>query len=276
MTIVRAILCFARCTILLTALRLPTFSQFTNEELERRPENERQLKTAEIFKFQEIGEGVTKPFRLFLRCESGELSGCWKNPKGMKKGYLEGWQYEIAAYEMDKLLGLNMIPPTVEREFRGRKGSFQYWISGGMSDLDRTDEGIEIPAEKVQEWSRQKYLQRAFDSLIGNEDRTQQNIRYTDDWRMLLIDHSRSFRSNPKYTEYLVYGTEGIKEQKLIRMLPRRFVENIQNLDYASIKKAVGSNLTAKEIDAVLKRRELLLQEIQKMIKARGEAKFYY
>lgn len=276
MTMVRAILCIARSAVVLTCLCLPALPQFTADELERRPENERLLKTAEIIRSQEIGEGVTRPYRLFLRYEPGELSGCWKNPKGMKKGYLEGWQYEIAAYEMDKLLGLNMIPPTVEREFNGKRGSFQYWISGGMSDLDRTDAGIEIPADIVLEWSKQKYLQRAFDSLIGNEDRTQQNIRYTDDWRMILIDHSRSFRSNPKYTDYLMYGTEGIKEQKLIRMLPRRFVENLTNLDYAKIKRAVGPYLMDKEIKAVLKRRDLLLKEILKMVEARGEAKFYY
>lgn len=276
MTKARAILCVGGCTVILTWLCLPSFSQFTADELQCRPDIERQLKTAEILTSQEIGEGVTRPYRLFLRCESGELSGCWKNPKGMRKGYLEGWQYEIAAYEMDKLLGLNMIPPTVERKFNGKRGSFQFWISGGMSDLDRTDEGIAIPAEKAMDWSKQKYLQRAFDSLIGNEDRTQQNIRYTDDWRMILIDHSRSFRSNPKYTDYLMYGTEGIKEQKLIRMLPRTFVENIRKLDHAAIDRAVGRYLSDKEIEAVLKRRELLLREIQKMVDARGEEKFYY
>ena len=90
-------------------------AQFTSDELAQRPQIEELLKKAEIVKSQDIGEGVTKPMRLFLKKGDVECSACWKNPKGMKKGYLEGWQYEIAAYEMDKLLGLNMIPPTVER-----------------------------------------------------------------------------------------------------------------------------------------------------------------
>jgi hypothetical protein len=263
-------------SIVLFSLSDTALAQFTQEELARRPEIEKQLRDAEIIRAQEIGEGVTRPYRLFLMCDEGELSGCWKNPQGMSKGYLEGWQYEIAAYEMDKLLGIYMIPPTVEREYGGKKGSFQFWITGGMSDLDRSEEGLEIPKNKIPNWNQRKYLQRAFDCLIGNEDRTQQNIRYTDDWRMILIDHSRGFRSSPKYTEHLMYGTEGIKEQKLIRMLPRFFVEKIRSLDYDSLKEAVGPYLIEKEIDAILKRKHLLLEEIGKMIDSVGEAKFLY
>ena len=269
-------LSFILIPMILTALNHAALAQFTQEELARRPEIENLLKNAEVIRAQEIGEGVTRPYRLFLMCESGEMSGCWKNPKGMSQGYLEGWQYEIAAYEMDKLLGLNMIPPTVEREFEGKRGSFQCWITGGMSDLDRSDDGIEIPKAKIPNWNKRKYLQRAFDSLIGNEDRTQQNIRYTDDWRMVLIDHSRGFRSSAKYTDHLMYGTAGIKEQKLIRMLPRAFVEKVKALDYEQIYQAVGPYLTEKEIDSILKRKHLLLEEIQKMMDSVGESKFLY
>ncbi len=269
-------LIFLLLPVVLFSLCYSARAQFTQEELARRPEIEKQLKTAEIIRSKEIGEGVTRPYRLFLMCATGEISGCWKNPKGMSKGYLEGWQYEIAAYEMDKLLGLNMIPPTVEREFGEQKGSFQFWIIGGMSDLDRSDADIDIPKNKILNWNRRKYLARAFDSLIGNEDRTQQNIRYTDDWRMILIDHSRSFRSSRKYSRNLLYGTEGIKEKKLIRMLPRAFVEIVKSLNYESIKNSVGPYLTEKEIDSILKRKHLLLEEIQKMIDSVGESKFLY
>ena len=177
------------------------WAQFTPEEIAKRPKNEQYLKTAKIINAVDIGQGVTKPKRIFLECEEGEISGCWKNVKGKQKGYLEGWRYEIAAYEMDKLLDLNMIPPTVEREFKGKKGSFQYWMEGGMSDLQRMDNGIKIPESNLVDWSKNKYIMRAFDCLIANEDRTQQNIRYTDGWRMILIDHSRSFRSSKKFTK---------------------------------------------------------------------------
>jgi hypothetical protein len=177
---------------------------------------------------------------------------------------------------MDKLLDLNMIPPTVEREYDGKKGSFQYWLKGGMSDLERMEEGIEIPKSKLLDWSKNKYIMRAFDCLIANEDRTQQNIRYTDDWRMILIDHSRSFRSSKKFTDNLVYGRNGILGVKLFRVLPRSLVEKIKALDYDILKEAIGQYLTEKEIKSVLKRKELLLAEIDMMIKENGEEKILY
>ena len=36
---------------------------------------------------------------------------------------------EIAAHELDKLLGLNMVPPTVERRYKGDMGAAVMWCS---------------------------------------------------------------------------------------------------------------------------------------------------
>ena len=73
-----------------------------------------------------------------------------------------------------------------------------------------------------------------------------------------------------------MYGRKGIKGVKLIRQLPREFVAKIRQLDFAKIKKAAGPYLKDKEIEAVLKRKELLLKDIEAMIKASGEENFYY
>ncbi len=252
------------------------YAQFIPEEIAQRPKLEEFLKTAEIIRFKDIGEGVTKPCKLDMKMGDEEHSGCWKNPSGMQKGFFEGWQYEIAAYEMDKLLGLNMIPPTVEREFNGKRGSLQFWITSEMSDLERMEEGIQIPQDKLESWNKQKYLTRAFDCLIANEDRTQQNIRYMKDWRTILIDHSRSFRSSEKFRNQLVFGKNGLLGQKLFRRLPSVFVKNIRALNYDSIKQAVGPYLTDEEIEAILARKKVLLDEIEEMIKEKGEANVLY
>jgi hypothetical protein len=169
-----------------------------------------------------------------------------------------------------------MIPPTVERKLEGKSGSLQFWIDSPLNDLARMEQGIDIPQDKLENWSKAKYLQRAFDCLIGNEDRTQENIRYTADWRMILIDHSRSFRSSPKFTEQLMYGRHGVKEQKLFRVLPRDFVEKLKTLTFENISQAVGAYLTDKEVRSLLKRRDLLLEEIATMIKEKGEHNTLY
>jgi hypothetical protein len=269
---------FIAALILFLAQNYSIIAQFTPEELEERANLEEFLKTAEIIKSEEIGEGVTKPIRLYLKKENTEASGIWKNPKGIQGGFLEGWQYEIAAYQMDKILELNMIPPTVERKFEGKQGSLQLWVEAEFSLLDIMEEKIPMPSSgsDLDNVQKAKYLTRAFDSLIANEDRTQQNIFYTKDWRVILIDHSRSFRSSDNFTKQLMFGRAGIEGNEPFRQLPRAFVEKIKALDFDTIKDAVGPYLQDKEIQAILARKKLILAEIDEMIREKGEENVLY
>lgn len=252
------------------------WGQFLPDEITQRSLQENWLRTAEIVQAQDIGEGVTHPIRLDLRCPAGDISGCWKNPAGVRQGFLEGWRFEIAAYRLDKLLGLGMIPPTVERSYKGRRGSLQLWIESPYSLLDIMEQKLTVPAAMRDNDRKMKYIIRAFDCLIANEDRTQQNIRYTADWRVVLIDHSRAFRSSAKFTRRLMYGKNGIKGEKLIRILPRSLVERIRGLTDDQVQSAAGEYLEKKEIDALLKRKRLLLAEIDAMIQANGEDAVLY
>ncbi len=257
------------------------FAQFTPEQVAQREAQEEFLMTAEIIRAEPIDEGVTKPFQLYLRKSGLESKACWKNPSGMQRGFLEGWQYEIAAYRLDKLIGLNMVPPAVEREFRGKKGALVSWAESKYS-LDKIiAEGLRIPDAALDHTEKMKWLTRAWDSLIANEDRTQQNILYTEDWRMILIDHSRSFRATEEFAERLVFGRNGIQRSQqgtpfLFRRLPRSFVEKVEALTFENIKAAVGTSLEDKEIKAVIARRNLLLKEVAEMIKERGETAVLY
>ncbi|HOW86306.1 MAG TPA: hypothetical protein P5119_09950 [Candidatus Aminicenantes bacterium] len=255
-------------------------AQFTAEEVARRAAMEDFLLTARIVRSEEIGEGVTRPWRLYLEKDGVERKAAWKNPRGLQNGHLEGWQYEIAAYRLDKLLGLNMVPPAVERTFRGRKGALVLWAENKYSLLKLVEEGIRIPDEAQDRTEKMKYLARAWDSLIANEDRTQQNILYTEDWRMILFDHSRAFRSGGEFSKRLMFGRDGIKrgdagEPFLFRRLPRWFVDRIGTLTFDNIRAAVGATLTDREIRAVLSRRDLLVREIARMIGEQGQEVVY-
>ncbi|MBC7350527.1 MAG: hypothetical protein H5U05_11235 [Candidatus Aminicenantes bacterium] len=253
-------------------------AQFLPEEIAQREELEQFLLTAEIISYKEIGEGVTKPIWLFLKKDNVERNGVWKNPRGIQGGYLEGWQYEIAAYRLDKLLGLNMVPPTVEREFQGQKGSLQLWVQKEYSLLEVMEKKIPLPSSgpEADNWEKRKHLSRAFDALIANEDRTQQNTLYTKDWRMILIDHSRSFRTGKKFTQNLIYSEKHPEGPKLMSELPRAFVEKIKSLNFELIKSIVGEYLTDAEIEAILARKELILKAVDKLVKEKGEDKVLY
>jgi hypothetical protein len=137
------------------------------------------------------------------------------------------------------------------------------------------DDGIRIPDEAKDHTEKMKWLTRAWDSLIANEDRTQQNILYTEDWRMILFDHSRAFRSEGEFAKRLMFGRDGLKKQEsgdpfLFRRVPIWFVDRIKTLTFDGIRGAVGTTLTDKEIKAILARRDLLLKEIALMVQEQG------
>lgn len=255
---------------------LYAISQFTHDELAARPEIEKLLRTAKITRSTALKDGITKPYRLFLASEDEDISGCWKSVTGSPKGYIDEWRFEIAAYEMDKLLGVNMVPPTVEKVFDGKKGSLQLWVATKYSFQEITDQHIQFPGDKQEHLTRMRHLSRAFDCIIANEDRTAQNLLFTEDWRVILIDHSRSFRSSKVFAERLMFGINGIQGKLPILTLPLIFVEKLRSLSFENIKAVVGPYLKKKEIKAILKRKDILLAEIQETIQERGEEKFYY
>lgn len=252
-------------------------AQFTPQDVARRESWESFLATADIVRSESEGEGVTRPYRIFLKKGEVEARAVWKNVREvLADGALDDWRFEIAAYRLDKLLGLGMIPPYVERVFQGKPGSLSLFAASKYSLLKIMDENISIPPEAADQTSKMKYLTRAFDCLIANDDRTQQNILYTEDWRTILIDHSRAFRSDKEHAERLIYGRNGFKtiagKPMLFRQLPRTFVQAVRNLDAGRIKEAVGPYLTDDEIRAIISRKAVLLAEIEDMIKEKGEA----
>ena len=252
--------------------------QFTPDEAKGREQWEDFLRTAELVSSRQMGgsEAVTKPWVLALKKGDVTHQGLWKNAQGRMGGYWEGWNYEIAAYLLDKHIGLGMVPPTVERRFQGERGSCQYWVDNSMSLRDRDEKNIKMPLAKNFSWNRATYMQRLFDNLIANEDRHKNNIFITADWRMVLIDHSRSFRTSGRFTKSLLYSAKNPEGPRLMSELPRALVEKVKALSFDAIRAVVGEYLTDEEIKAVLVRRDLILQEIDRLVKVNGEDKVLY
>ena len=255
------------------------FAQFTEEEAAEKEKWEDFLKTADIMGQEQPfsdREAVTKPWRLTLEKDGITKNALWKNCEGRMRGFVENWRWEIAAYLLDKHLGLNMVPPTVEKRFQNNRGSCQLWIDAKMSLKEKYEKNIKTPSYKVFPWNRALYLQRAFDNLIANEDRHQNQFLITEDWRMILIDHSRSFRTSGKFAKKLIYDEKYKEGPRLMKELPRVFVEKLKGLDTETIKGVVGEYLTDKEIEYVLIRRDLILEWLENHIKKQGEENVLY
>jgi len=255
-----------------------SIAQFTPEELAERAKWEEFLKTAEITSFYQMKgrEAVTEPWVLTLEKDGIKRQAMWKDIEGRRKGFMEDWKWEIAAYRLDKYLDLNMVPPTVEKRFRGNRGSCQLWVDYWIKATQKNEQKIKVPSYKVGYYNRANYLRWAFDNLIANEDRHSGNIFITNDWRIILPDHSRSFRTSKKFTENLIYTEKHKEGPKVMRELPRTFVEKLKSLDSELIREIVGEYLTDNEINALLTRRDLIIDEINKRIRELGEDKVLY
>jgi len=255
-----------------------SIAQFTPEEVAEREKWEEFLETATIVgqKQQKSREAVTEPWELTLEKNGITRKALWKNAEGRMKGFMENWRWEIAAYRLDKYLNLNMIPPTVEKEFRGQRGSCQLWVDYWIKATHKNEQKIKVLSYKVPYYNRATYLRWAFDNLIANEDRHAGNIFITKDWRIILPDHSRSFRTTKKFTKNLIYTEKHKEGPKIMNELPRAFVEKLKSLNFELIRDIVGEYLTDKEINAVLLRRDLILEFVDERIKKLGEDKVLY
>jgi len=258
---------------------LQSVAQFKPEEITDYAKWEDFLATAKIVDQRRLpeSEGVTRPWELTLEKDGVTRHAAWKNVSGTVRGYKESWKAEIAAYRLSKALGLNMVPPTVEREFQGDKGSCQLWVDFWKNFEKITKEKLQPKGIKYSYFIRALCLQRAFDNLISNEDRHQRNYLITEDWRMILIDHSRTFRTTAKFTKNLIYD-EKYKEGKnfIMDTLPRKFYEAIKGLSAASIREIVGATLTDEEIASTVARKDLMVAWIEKHIKEMGETYALY
>ncbi len=260
----------------LFALAAAAPAQLSESEIARRAFWETFLLKAKITGAQDLGEGVTRPKKLRLERDGVVAYGVWKRPSFSGSGRFDRWEHEVAAYRLDKLLGLDMVPPAVERSYHGYAGSLVLWMDLSRSGLT-PEEGDPNAADSLRQVAEKATsLQRAFDSLMANADRTLQNLRYTEDGRLILIDHSQCFRDLPPYTDRLLYPVTADPNERGVTRLPRRFVERLRSLTPAKVRAAVEDYLTSSEIEELLVRRDLLLRGLDDLVRARGEERVLY
>jgi hypothetical protein len=258
---------------------LESLAQFKPEEVADYAKWEEFLLTANIVDQKQMSksEGVTRPWVLTLEKDGVTQRATWKDPTGMRGGYQESWKTEIAAYRLSKYLGLDMVPPTVEKERDGKKGACQFWVKYWKNFEEIIGEKLQAKGIQYSYFIRKLCLQRAFDNLVNNIDRHRRNYLITEDWRIILIDHGRAFMTDKISNEKLIYD-ENNKESKnfIMDQLPRAFVEKLKSLDAASVKSVVGEYLTDKEINATLKRRDMIITWLDGHIKEKGEQYVLY
>ena len=235
--------------------------QATDPAAWSREEKEDFLRTADIVRSEVIPGGTTRSSRATLRNARGThdahiqsidiaaakfegVAGQWE------LNFRDTYKFNLAAYAMDRLLGMDMIPPTVERKVGKRPAAVTWWVDDVLMDeKDRLLKKELPPIPKRYRWNYQIHIVRVFDQLIANKDRNLGNILITRGWNIWIIDHTRAFRP----------WKDLLAADDLARC-DRALLEGMRRLDRKTLVERLGAYLTNMEIDGLLARRDRIVK----------------
>lgn len=158
---------------------------------------------------------------------------------------------EMAAYRIDQMLGLDLVPVTVEREIDGKAGVLQFMPDNARDESYRTRSGQGGGA-----WCplpRQWNSMYVFDVIIRNDSRVPSSMVYSPgNWQMLSIGHGDAFgtgRSKPAY----------LKDRELA--FTATWVDALESLSEEALAEQLGDVLSGRQISALARRAQALLEE---------------
>ena len=240
-------------------------SQPAAEEKDRVASLEKALRECQVFSIKEDEPGRTSPWAITFAEGCAVKRALFRyvdrpRPQPMADSY----KYDIAAYELIKLLGVEMIPPVVEREIKGRKGTLQVFLENCIREKDRRRKKLEPPNPKAfsNALEEVKVLENLTHDECQDADHTYVHRVY---WRVCRVDFSEAFAPMSD----LMPGCN-------ITVCSRKFYEGLLKLDEETVKSTLRRYLSDEEIGALLIRRSLLVEKIKTLIAEKGEEAVLY
>jgi hypothetical protein len=219
------------------------------------------LATADIKSIEKNLElGRTNFWNITLIDEDKEVRAIFKHVDRPRPTLLpDCYKYEIAAYKLNKMLGLDVVPPVVERIVNGQKGSLQIMIENVFTDRDRKVKNL-APDDPSQ-FEKDLDVIKIFEILTADQCLDSADILIQEEnWKVWRVDFSEAFSLSS-----IVPG-----ECKIERCSCDLF-DNLKNLDNGQLKKELGSYLNKEEINALCKRKQSILFALEKLIKQKGK-----
>ena len=161
-------------------------------------------------------------------------------------GWRDSYRHEIAAYELDKLLGLGLVPPCVERRLGGNEGSLCLWVEGSMSEWERKTVYKTHPPD-LQHWNSEVEAMQLFEVLI-NDLGNPWCILIDDNWKLYKVHSARAFHDSTK-----VANDNNFRASL-------RVIDALRELDDEEVRTDLAPWLTKKQIKSLLVRRDLILE----------------
>jgi hypothetical protein len=178
--------------------------------------------------------------------------------------FVDSYKYNIAAYELAAMLGLDdMVPVYVQQKYDGKTGSFGWWLPVKMDEADRLKQKIPVPDS--DSWNKQMYRVRVLDQLVYDTDANLTNVQIGEDWKIYRIDFSRAFRLS-----------KDLLSPKDLVQCDRQLFTKLKGLDGNELAVRTKGFLTKQEVQAVMTRRDKILDHFQKLIAEKGENEILY
>jgi hypothetical protein len=235
----------------------------TKAAVERRSdaEIEQFLLHAKVIKTRSAGKGITGSLRGTLTDgvlthdahiqTIDERKSEFRGTTSTEFNFRDSWSFNVAAYRISRLIGLDLVPVSVARKWKTTDAAYTWWIDDfAMDEAERLKKKLSPP--DPLRWNEQIQMVRLFDQLIANVDRNLGNLLITTDWNLWAIDHTRAFRTQPT-----------LKTPGNIARCDRQVLERLKQLDRATLKTEVGQFLQSYEMDAMLKRRDAIVELIE-------------
>lgn len=176
----------------------------------------------------------------------------------------DSYRHEIAAFELATLLGLDIVPPCVERTIGSRTGSLCLWIEGARTEDERREAGLDPPdAERFRNDIREV---RLFQQLIADLDFSNiRNIVVDDVFRVYKVDSSMAF-----------YPDHALLAELDSARLSSRIVAALEGLDRKTMNRSLKPWLYADQRSALWARRGAILERARKLAAERGDENVFY
>ena len=231
---------------------------------------ERFLAKAKVKDVRPLGRGDTRPLLLVLNGKDLDKRGLFKHvdrsvevraADGSELVLMDRHQHEVAAYKVDRMLGLGKVPVTVVRTLAEHgTGSLQSWIEGSI-DNTRIDRE-ELSASETKLLDGRLARGRVFDALIGNPERKQSDILHRpEQGQIFFVDHSAAFSASHDLGSFL--GDEGC-------FLDPEFEQALRALSREEVDDELEPWISKEQIRALMARRDALLKQCDRPGRSRS------
>ncbi len=237
-------------------------------------EQEEFLKVGKITRTKQASKGVTGTTRVTMtdgkvthdahvQCID-EAKSTFTTDRGTELNFKDTYKFNIAAYRLSRMLGIQNLPVTIERKVSGKTCAVDWWVDDVMMD-EATRKSKKMESPNVEAWNQQMYVVRVFDQLIYNVDRNLTNLLILKNWDIVMIDHSRSFRL-----------ATTLENSKNLAKCDRTLLANLRALDRNQVAKRLIPYCTKSEVDGLMARRDLIVKFFADEIQTKGESAVLY